>query len=120
VLVTASEAMENQVMLDLLWHTCFRWKLWPDQVAADTTYGIIENIVPIEDAGIAMYTPLSDWDARTPYFGPSRFVYDPQTDAYRCPNGQFLLRVAQRLHGAVSEPPTDKFRAVLLTKLRRS
>jgi len=83
VLVTPSEVMENQVMRDLLWHTCFRWKLRPDQVAADTTYGTIENIIPIEDAGIAMYTPLPDWDSRTPYFGPSRFSYDPETKSDR-------------------------------------
>jgi transposase len=92
VLVTPGEVMENQVMLDLLWHTCFRWKLWPDQVAADTTYGTIENIIPIEDAGIAMYTPLPDWEKRTEYFGASRFTYDAETDAYRCPNGQTLRR----------------------------
>ena len=54
VLVTPSEVMENQVMLDLLWQTCFRWKLWPDQIAADTTFGTIEHIIPSEDAGIAM------------------------------------------------------------------
>jgi Transposase domain (DUF772) len=29
VLVAPGEVTENQVMLDLLWHTCFRWKLWP-------------------------------------------------------------------------------------------
>jgi transposase len=92
VLVTPSEVMENQVMLDLLWNTCFRWKLWPAQVAADTTYGTIENIIPIEDAGIAMYTPLPDWDKRTEYFGASRFTYDPESDTYRCPNGETLRR----------------------------
>jgi len=92
VLVTPGEVMENQVMLDLLWHTCFRWKLWPDQVAADTTYGTIENIIPIEDAGIAMYTPLPDWDKRTDYFGASRFTYDPESDTHRCPNGKTLVR----------------------------
>ena len=69
VLVTPGEVMENQVMLDLLWQTCFRWKLWPDPLTADTTYGTIEHIVPIEDAGISMYTPLPDWDSRTGYFG---------------------------------------------------
>lgn len=57
VLVTPGEVMENQVMLDVLWNTCFRWKLWPDLVAADTTYGTIETIIPIENAGISMYTP---------------------------------------------------------------
>jgi hypothetical protein len=44
VLVAPGEVMENQVMLDLLWHTWFRWKLWPDQVAADTTYGTIAPV----------------------------------------------------------------------------
>lgn len=92
VLVTPGDVMENQVMLDLLWRTCFRWKLWPDQVAADTTYGTIENIIPVEDAGISMYTPLPDWDSRTPYFGASLFTYDPETDTYHCPAGQTLRR----------------------------
>lgn len=92
VLVTPGDVTENQVMLDLLWRTCFRWKLWPDQVAADTTYGTIENIVPIENAGISMYTPLPDWDKRTPYFGASLFIYDPETDCYHCPDGQTLRR----------------------------
>jgi transposase len=92
VLVTPGEVMENQVMLDLLWHTSFRWKLRPDQVAADTTYGTIENIIPIEDAGISMYTPLPDWEKRTGYFGASCFTYDSESDTYRCPNGQTLRR----------------------------
>jgi hypothetical protein len=92
VLVTASEVMENQVMLDLLWQTCFRRKRWPHQMAGDTTYGTIDNIVPIEDAGISMYTPLPDFDKRTEYFGASPFTYDPDTDTYRCPNGQTLRR----------------------------
>jgi hypothetical protein len=88
--------MENQPMLDLLWHTCFRQQRWPDQVTADTTYGTIETIVPIEDAGISAYLPLPDWDQRTPYFGASRFSYDPQTDTYQCPNGQILRRETAR------------------------
>ena len=92
VLVTPGDVMENQVMLDLLWRTCFRWKVWPDQVTGDTTYGTIENIIPIEDAGISMYTPLPDWDSRTPYFGASLFTYDPGTDTYGCPDGQTLRR----------------------------
>jgi transposase len=92
VLVTPGEVMENQPMLDLLWHTCFQQQQWPDQVTADTTYGTIETIVPIEDAGISAYLPLPDWDQRTPYFGVSRFAYDPETDTYRCPAGQSLRR----------------------------
>ncbi len=44
VLVTPSEVMENQPMLDLLWRTRFRWKLRPRQITGDTTYGTLENI----------------------------------------------------------------------------
>jgi transposase len=51
-LVTPAEVMENQPALDLLWWACFRWKLRPQQVTGDTTYGTTENIVAIEDAGI--------------------------------------------------------------------
>ena len=52
VLVTPAEVMENQPMLDLLWRTRFRWKLWPRQVTGDTKYGTEENIVAIEDQHI--------------------------------------------------------------------
>ncbi len=89
-LVTPSEVMENQPALDLLWRTCFRWKLRPHQVTGDTTYGTIENIVALEEAGIKAYVPLSDFDARTPYFGQRDFRYDPQSDSYTCPAGQSL------------------------------
>jgi hypothetical protein len=39
VLVTPGEVMDNHPMLDLLWHTCFRWHLRPNQVTADSLYG---------------------------------------------------------------------------------
>jgi transposase len=35
VLVTPSEVMDNQPMLDLLWRVRFRWKLWPRQATGD-------------------------------------------------------------------------------------
>ena len=44
VLVTPSEVMDNQPMLDLLWRVRFRWKLQPRQVTGDTKYGTIETI----------------------------------------------------------------------------
>ena len=47
-LVTPSEVMDNQPMLDLLWRVRFRWKLWPRQVTGDRTYGTEDNLVAIE------------------------------------------------------------------------
>ncbi|HEV2125850.1 MAG TPA: IS1182 family transposase [Chloroflexota bacterium] len=91
-LVTPADVMENQPMLDLLWRVRFRWKVRPKRAVGDTTYGTIENIRTLEDAGIRAYVPLPNFDARTPYYGASRFHYDPEQDAYRCPQGQPLQR----------------------------
>jgi transposase len=66
-LVTPSEVMENQPMLDLLWRARFRWHLPLEQVSGDTTYGTVENIVALEDAGIRAYMPLPDFEQRTPF-----------------------------------------------------
>ena len=79
-------------MRDLLWRVRFRRKLRPRHVTGDTTYGTVENVVAVEDAGIRAYVPLPDLDRRTPFYGPSRFAYDAERDAYRCPEGQPLPR----------------------------
>src|SRR3712207_998905 len=92
VLVTPADVMENQPFLDRLWRARMRWRLPIRQVTGDTTYGTIPNIVAIEDQGIRALVPLPDFDARTSYYGKSRFSYDPQRDAYRCPRGQTLRR----------------------------
>ena len=38
VLVTPAAVMEHQPARDLVWQTCFRWRLRPRQVPGDTTY----------------------------------------------------------------------------------
>jgi transposase len=91
-LVTPSEVMDNQPMLDLLWRVRFRWKLRPRHVTGDTKYGTIQNIKAIEDAGIRAYVPLPDWEHKTPLYGPSKFIYDAANDLYVCPHGQPLRR----------------------------
>ena len=75
-LVTPADVMENVPLRDLLWRVCFRRKLRPEQVTGDTTYGTIENIVALEDAGIRAFFPLPDFDQRTPFFGKGAFTYD--------------------------------------------
>lgn len=95
-LVTPSSVMENQPMLDLLWRTSFRWKFRPRIVCGDTTYGTVENIVPIERSGIRAYLPLPDFTRRTAYYGKDRFTYDAEHDCYWCPQGQPLPRFTQR------------------------
>ncbi len=89
-LVTPSEVMENQPMLDLVFHTRFRWKLWPRQITGDTTYGTIENIVAVENQHMRAYVPLPDFDKRTSVYGKQAFRYDPERDVYMCPNNAIL------------------------------
>ena len=92
-LVTPADVMENAPMLDLLHRVRFRWHLHPRRAVGDTTYGTVENIRALEDAGIRACVPLPNFEKRTPYFGASRFTYDAAHDEYRCPQGHRLRRV---------------------------
>ncbi len=74
-LVTPSEVMDNQPMLDLLWRVRFRWRLWPRQVTGDRKYGTEENLVAIEREQISAYIPSPDSDHRTEFFSVDRFHY---------------------------------------------
>ena len=89
-LVTPSDVMENQPVLDLLWRVRFRWKLRPRQFTGDTTCGTAENIVALEEQLIRAHVPLPDFDQRTPFFGQRDFQYDAERDVYMCPNGAEL------------------------------
>jgi len=91
-LVTPAEVHEPQPALDLIWQTCFRWKLRPRHATGDTAYGTIENIAALERAGIRAYVPLPDADARRAGFAQQDFTYEAPEDRYRCPQGTVLTR----------------------------
>ncbi len=91
-LVTPAEVHEPQPALDLIWQTCFRWKLRPRHVTGDTAYGTIENIAALERAGIRAYVPLPDADARRAGFAQQDFTYEASADQFRCPQGAVLAR----------------------------
>ncbi len=91
VLVTPGEVSENRPMPDLLWRTCFRWKLRPHHVTGDGKYGTIENIAAVEGAGIRAYLSLHEAGGRgSDYFPKSAFAYDAEEDLYLCPAGETL------------------------------
>ena len=77
-------------MLDLLWRTRFRWKLWPRQVTGDKKYGTEDNLVAIEDQGMRAYIPIPDMDHRTEFFSADQFRYEAERDIYLCPAGKEL------------------------------
>jgi transposase len=102
-LVTSADVMESQALRDLLWRVCFRRKIWPHQVTGDAKYGTIENIVAIEDAGIRAYVPLTDFAHRTSFYGQDDFIFDPERDQYRCPQGHPRRRYStKRTEGVVA------------------
>jgi transposase len=92
VLVTPAEVTENLPMLDLLFRSCFRWRLPPHSITADAAYGTTENIAAVEKAGIRAYMALADHEKRTSLFGRDAFSYDAEKDLYTCPRGEVLRR----------------------------
>ncbi len=81
-LVTPFAVTENRPMLDLLFRTAFRHKLKPRRAVGDATYGTLENIKGVEEAGIQALVPVADFTTRTKFFGKDRFAYDSEEDAY--------------------------------------
>jgi transposase len=96
-LVTKADVKDNQPMLDLVWHTTFRWKLRPHHVTGDSVYGTIPNVKALEQAGIRAYMPVIDytWGKRA-LFRKDDFAYEPERDVYRCPAGEVLRNTGAR------------------------
>jgi hypothetical protein len=94
-LVAPAEVQETQPALDLLWHVRFRWKLRPQQVTGDTTYGTVANIAALERQGIRASVPLSAVGQRAGKFADQDVAYDAATATDRCPNGQTWRFISQ-------------------------
>src|SRR5881275_2675787 len=64
----------------------------PESVAADTTYGNGEFLQWLADRSITPYMRTRDsiHRKRSPFFGPERFTYHPESNSYCCPAGQVL------------------------------
>ena len=97
-LVTPADVMENVPLRDLLWRVCFRRKSAPHQVTGDTTYGTVENIVAVEDAGIRAFFPLPDFEHRTPFFGQAQFTYDADAGRVPLPAGTAAATPQDQVH----------------------
>jgi hypothetical protein len=64
----------------------------PESLAADTTYGNGEFLQWLTDRSITPYMRTRDSVHRknSPFYGPERFSYQPESNSYRCPAGQQL------------------------------
>jgi transposase len=64
----------------------------PESVAADTTYGNGEFLQWLAERNITPYMRTRDSIHRknSPFYGPERFTYQPESNRYICPAGQPL------------------------------
>jgi transposase len=79
----------------------------PESVAADTTYGNGEFLQWLLERDITPYMRTRDSVHRknSPFYGPERFTYLPESNSYRCPAGEQLnyvgLNVRNRAHAYI-------------------
>src|SRR5215468_5206428 len=64
----------------------------PESVAADTTYGNGEFLQWLAERNITPYMRTRDSIHRknSPFYGPDRFTYQPESNSYLCPAGEQL------------------------------
>ena len=85
----SQETMAAQEMLT-------RFAYWQgreaESVAADTTYGNGEFLQWLADRNITPYMRTRDsiHRKRSPFFGPERFISQPESNSYLCPAGEQL------------------------------
>src|SRR4051812_27647181 len=111
-LVTPSEVSENRPMLDLLWRSCFRWRIWPHHVTGDGKYGTAENVAAIEKANIRAFVGLHRSGGRPNIFGREDFTYDPKEDVYLCPAGELLQPLGKKKNEEERERKVTTYRAM--------
>jgi len=79
----------------------------PASVAVDATYGNGEFLQWLLDRGITPYMRTRDSALRknSPFYGPERFTYLPESNSYLCPAGEQLnyvgLNVRNRAHAYI-------------------
>jgi len=79
----------------------------PESVVADTTYGNGEFLQWLAEREITPYMRTRESAKRknSPFYGPERFTYQPESNSYRCPAGEQLnyvgLNVRNRAHAYI-------------------
>jgi transposase len=107
-LVVPADVKDNLPMLDLLWRTCFRWRLRPHHVTGDSIYGSLQNIRTVEDGGIRAFVPVRDWTHNFPgSFSKKDFRYDERRNLYICPEGEDLRHIGNSYTERVSKYRAD-------------
>jgi hypothetical protein len=82
-------------------------------VVADSKYGTTANFFDCHDHGIAAHMPVlkqtqDQQERRRKIFPESQFIYDAQSDTYRCPAGQTLRKRKHWVERKAFEYVTEK------------
>jgi transposase len=90
--VAATPARFRQEMLAarrMLEQVKGRWGICPESLGADKAYGSGEFLAWRLERKVQPHIPVMDRRHQRPrYFTPEQFQYDPEENAYRCPQGQ--------------------------------
>ncbi|TLN18712.1 hypothetical protein FDZ71_05660 [bacterium] len=94
---TAGDVNEAHLLLPLLRQHEATTGATVDTVVADSKYGTIDNFLACLDQGVKAHIPDLKGAAfkrskKRGIFTDDQFVYDPDTDTYRCPAGNLLKR----------------------------
>ncbi len=94
---TSGDVEENAKLMDLVDQHEQNTHAKVDTVVADNQYGTADNFRRCHERGICSHmgdilAPQLKKGSREGIYGYDDFVYDPETDTYRCPAGQILTR----------------------------
>jgi transposase len=90
--VTPGEVADEYLLDRLLKEHAGVTRRQVQEVVADTKYGTHANYVRLEQAGIRAAIPPHSAMRERGEYRADRFIYEPATDRYRCPTGQYLRR----------------------------
>jgi transposase len=95
--VTPGEVNEAHLLSTLLAMHQDNTRKTADTVVADTKYGTVENYLACCDLGINAHIPdlkrsQQERESRRGIFTGEAFQYNPETDTYLCPGGQYLKK----------------------------
>jgi hypothetical protein len=93
--VTAGDVNEAHRLLPLVDSHHHNTHRCATTVVADSKYGTVENFLACHDRGLHAHMPdlgeaAAKRSVKRKIFPEAAFPYDPSTDTYRCPAGQFL------------------------------
>jgi transposase len=88
---TARLSQESAAAREMITRSAERRGCFPQSVAADTTYGNGELLAWLEERDITPYIRVKESSApKTNLYGIEKFLYDPETNSYQCPEGKRL------------------------------